>query len=196
MGRTVLPQRRRKRGARPQPKHRIDGSFKVSKVGKYNAQGRRVDGHFFHSDAEATRYCQLRRMEETGKIRQLELQPRYELRVEGKLITTYIADFRYQILNEAGWVQAIIIEDVKGIVLDVYKIKRDFCQALYRIKVHELPAQWVLKYEGLHALELEPLLKELGDVKAARKKARAAKKRAAARAVVDKETEGVASEGS
>ena len=182
MGSRVLPQRRRKRGARPQPKHRMDGSFKVSKVGKYNAQGKRIDGHFFASDAEAQRYIQLRRLEEAGRIRQLELQPVYRCTIENRKICDYRADFRYRVVSETGMVLAVCIEDVKGIVLNEYLIKKKLTEALYRIEVDELPAQWIARYEGLTAIECRPIVKELGDVKAARKKARLAKARAAKKA--------------
>lgn len=160
----------------------MDGSFKISKVGKYNAQGKRIDGHFFASDAEAKRYVQLRRLEEAGRITRLELQPQYRLAIEGKLICTYRADFRYVVMSATGSVMAICVEDVKGIVLNEYLIKKKLCEALYRIEVDELPAQWIDRYEGLTALECRPIVKELGDVKAARKKARLAKKRAAKKA--------------
>ena len=195
MGRTVIAQRRKNRKARPQPKHRMDGTFKVSKVGKYNAQGSRIDGYFFHSKAEATRYCQLKRLAEQGTIVQLQLQPRFPISVDGQAICVYIADFQYKVMNEYGTVTAIIVEDVKGMVTPEYRLKSKLFTAKYRMPIHELPGQWVERYEGLTGPACLPIIKELGDVKLARKKAKAAAKRAAARNVVGEATE-VASEGS
>ena len=93
---------------------------------KYNARRTEVDGIKFGSASEAARYVELKLLERAGKIRGLELQPRYELikafttdsgeRVRG---IAYVGDFRY--VDKTG---AVIVEDVKGFKPDVYKIKR------------------------------------------------------------------------
>jgi len=93
---------------------------------KYNARRTEVDGITFDSASEAARYVELKLLERAGKIRGLELQPRYELikafttssgeRVRG---ITYVGDFRY--VDKTG---AVVVEDVKGVKTDVYKIKR------------------------------------------------------------------------
>lgn len=188
MGRPVIPQRRKNRKARPQPKHRMDGTFKVSKVGKYNAQGQKIDGHFFASKAEAARYCQLKRLLEAKRIEKLELQPKYPITIDGIPICTYIGDFRYVQLGEYGNAVAIVVEDVKGMITPEYRLKSKLFQAKYRMPLHELPAQWVDDYEGLTGPECMPIIKEKGDVKEARRKAKLAKRRAQRKldAMVDK----------
>ena len=190
MSRPVIPQRQRKRGIkRKQPNHRMDGTFKVSKVGKYNAQGSHIDGHFFASKVEADRYCQLKRLVEAGRIERLELQPKYAITVDGMSICTYVADFRYLWRNPM-YGTVMIVEDVKGMVTPEYRLKSKLFQAKYRMPLHELPGQWVSQYEGLTGPECMPIVKELGDVQAARRKVRQAKKRAAARAMVVEEEDG------
>jgi len=116
---------------------------------KYNANGRHVDGHWFASDAEAQRYEQLKEMVEQGLIDRLELQPEYKLSIKNKHITTYRADFRYAIL-ERGQIKNVILEDVKGMITDVYVIKKKMVEAEYGIEINEIPAskikQWVGRY--------------------------------------------------
>ena len=52
------------------------------KRSKYNSRKVVVDGHKFDSEREAMRYRALKKMEQEGKIAQLELQPRFELQSE------------------------------------------------------------------------------------------------------------------
>lgn len=77
----------------------------------------------FDSKKEARRYDQLYLLLKGGKISELTLQPKYDLipTVKWNNTTlrkiTYSADFRY-IQNGKT-----IVEDVKGMLTDVYKIK-------------------------------------------------------------------------
>ena len=71
-----------------------------SRRGKYNANGQKIDGHWFASAAEAKRYVQLKDMQQDDLIEDLVLQPSYPIVHHGKPITTYRADFRYVVLNE------------------------------------------------------------------------------------------------
>ncbi len=92
---------------------------------KYNAQKVSVDGIKFDSRKEAARYEVLKGLEQSGKIGQLELQPRFEVqegyRYKGKAIrkVEYVADFKYLDMERGVWV----VEDVKGMRTDVYKLK-------------------------------------------------------------------------
>lgn len=96
-------------------------------MSKYNATPSFVDGIRFASRAEASRYTVLRLMEQAGLIKNLELQPKYELiksfvtksgeKVQG---VSYLADFRYLDLNN----NRIVTEDVKGVRTPVYLLKR------------------------------------------------------------------------
>lgn len=86
---------------------------------------RTIDGHVFHSDAEARRYMQLKLLERAGHIKQIELQPIYKIEIDGKLVCKVILDFRY-------WEgQLRIVEDVKGRDTAVSKLKRKLVEASY-----------------------------------------------------------------
>lgn len=111
-----------------------------SRRGKYNAQGEHVDGHWFASGAEAKRYLQLVAMAEQEKISRLELQPSYQIMVKGKHIANYRADFRYAVLADNGSISGIVVEDVKGMVTDVYTMKKKLVEALYELEINEIPA--------------------------------------------------------
>ena len=105
-----------------------------------------VDGIKFDSKLEAERYRQLKILERAGVIRDLELQPEYELipsfKKDGKTWrkTVYKADFRY-ILAEND---KTIIEDVKGsisVITDVFRLK----QKLFEYKYPELTIKIVTR---------------------------------------------------
>ena len=105
-----------------------------------------VDGIKFDSKLEAKRYGQLKLMERAGVIRDLELQPEYELipsfRKNGKTWrrTVYRADFRYILCED----DRIIIEDVKGseaVITDVFRLK----QKLFEYRYPELSIKIITK---------------------------------------------------
>lgn len=93
---------------------------------KYHAKKTAVDGITFDSRKEAERYKELKALELVGKIDMLELQPRFELQEsfkhKGKTIRKieYVADFVYRDLST----YELIVEDVKGVKTDVYKLKK------------------------------------------------------------------------
>lgn len=82
-----------------------------------------MDGITFDSRKEADRYLVLKCMEEDGIIEDLRRQVRYELvpafDVDGRHYRPvyYVADFVYV---EDG---KEVVEDVKGMITDVYKLK-------------------------------------------------------------------------
>ena len=105
-----------------------------------------IDGHRFDSKYESERYLELKLLEKAGKIRDLELQPRFPIEIFGVKIMmrsqrypngrqlTYVADFRYkdQELRE-GLRNLTVIEDVKmqsGHSQPEYKIKRALMEAM------------------------------------------------------------------
>ena len=101
---------------------------------KYGAQKTTVDGIEFDSKAEARRYGELRLLERSGRIKNLERQVRYDLEVNGVKIGFYKADFRY-------WDQASsqqIVEDVKGMRTPVFAIKAKLMKALHRVEIVEI----------------------------------------------------------
>ena len=113
---------------------------------KYHNKKTVIDGIKFDSKIEAERYAQLKILERAGVIRDLELQPEYELiplfRKNGKTWrkTVYKADFRY-ILAEND---KTIIEDVKGstaVITDVFRLK----QKLFEYRYPELTIKIVTR---------------------------------------------------
>lgn len=90
-----------------------------------------VDNIKFDSNLEATRYKELKLLLRAGEISNLELQPRFLLqdsfKKNGKTYRKieYIADFQY---IENG---KTIVEDVKGIQTDVFKLKHKIFEKVY-----------------------------------------------------------------
>lgn len=105
----------------------------MRRYSKYNAKKATVDGHTFDSNREAERYCELKLLEKAKEIRNLELQPRFLLqdKFKDKMGTThrkieYVADFMYIDKDNKK-----IVEDVKGVLTDVYKLKKKLFLKIY-----------------------------------------------------------------
>lgn len=104
---------------------------------KYRARKTTVDGITFDSKREADRYLVLKSMEEDGAIEDLRRQVRYELvpafDVDGKHYRPvyYVADFTYR---ENGHE---VIEDVKGMKTDVYRLKAKLVAYRYGMNIRE-----------------------------------------------------------
>lgn len=101
-------------------------------MSKYRAKKTVIDGIKFDSRKEAKRYTELKLLERNGDIEKLTLQPRFLLqegfRKNGKAYRKieYVADFMYE---QDG---KLIIEDVKGIKTDVYKLKQKLFEKKYQ----------------------------------------------------------------
>lgn len=98
----------------------------MKRYSKYNAKKANVGGIKFDSKREAERYCELKLLEKAKEIRNLELQPRFLLQDKfvdkhGKTHRKieYVADFLYIDKDDNA-----IVEDVKGVLTDVYKLKK------------------------------------------------------------------------
>lgn len=102
---------------------------------KYSAIRTTVDGITFDSKAEAGFYQQLRLRQAAGEISDLELQPRYDLIVNGIRIGRYTGDFRYV---EGG---KTIVADAKGIASRDYVLRKKLMLALHGIEILELRAR-------------------------------------------------------
>ena len=63
-------------------------------MNKFNAKKTYVDGYKFDSKKEANRYTELALLLKTGYIKDLELQPKIPLVVNGKKIGNYIGALR------------------------------------------------------------------------------------------------------
>lgn len=105
----------------------------MARRNKYNAKKTVVDGIEFDSIREADRYCELKLLEKAKEIRNLELQPRFLLqdKFKDKMGTThrkieYVADFMYIDKDDKK-----IVEDVKGVMTGVYKLKKKLFLNLY-----------------------------------------------------------------
>jgi hypothetical protein len=98
---------------------------------KYGAKPDERDGEKFDSRAEAERYDELCLLQRAGEITRLETHPTYALRVNGIDVCRYVADFRY--LRDGH----VVVEDVKGVRTDVYKLKARLMQAIHGITILE-----------------------------------------------------------
>lgn len=100
---------------------------------KYHNKKTVVDGIKFDSKLEAQRYTELRVMQRTGLIKDLALQPEYELQPKfqknGKTYRkiVYKADFSYIRAKDGK----TIVEDTKGFKTDVYAIKKKLFEYRY-----------------------------------------------------------------
>ncbi|CAB4130397.1 Protein of unknown function DUF1064 [uncultured Caudovirales phage] len=92
-----------------------------------------VDGIRFDSRAEARQYGVLKMREKIGEILDLELQPSYDLIVNGQKVCSYRADFRYR--TTAG---DVIVEDVKsaGTMTPVFRLKKKLMLACLGVEIH------------------------------------------------------------
>lgn len=121
----------------------------ASRHGKYNARGRKIDGKFFASESEAIRYMQLKEMQEKGLIDRLTTQVSFRCVVAGQLICTYRADFQYMLLDERGNSIDRVVEDVKGMITDVYRIKKKLVEALFTLEIKEIPSKTLRPFRHL-----------------------------------------------
>ena len=100
-------------------------------MSKYRNKKTQIGMYVFDSIAESKRYKELALLEKAGQIKGLELQPKFLLqegfKKNGKTYRKieYIADFMY---IENG---KVIIEDVKGMETDVFKLKRKLFEYKY-----------------------------------------------------------------
>ena len=106
---------------------------------KYHAHKTTVDGITFNSKREAKRYGEPKLLQRSGAISNLRRQVRYELipafDADGKHYrpTSYVADFVYTDA-ETG---KEIVEDVKGMRTDVYRIKAKLFAHRYGVSIRE-----------------------------------------------------------
>lgn len=104
------------------------------KKSKYGAVKTEIDGIKFDSKHEASRYRELRLLEQAGEITNLHLQVPFELIPKSKygMPIRYIADFVYNDKNNEQ-----IVEDAKGVKTPVYRLKRRMMEEKYGIEIKE-----------------------------------------------------------
>ena len=116
---------------------------------KYKAVKTTIDGITFDSKREAKRYTELKVLEKSGHITHLELQPEYQITINGAKICKYKADFRYFTVRQennalsynskgewqtptmTGDKEGQIVEDVKGFKTPIYRLKKRLVEASY-----------------------------------------------------------------
>ncbi len=90
-------------------------------------------GHSHDSKLEAGRCDALHVLQSEGKIDRLEQQPAFPVVVDGKPICTYKADFAYFVAT------CRIVEDVKGMLTPVYRLKKKLVEAIHGVVITEYP---------------------------------------------------------
>ena len=100
---------------------------------KYHAVRTEIDGIKFASKHEANRYIELKLMEQAKAIQDLKLQVTFPLIKKSKYgrEIKYVADFTYY---ENGH---LVVEDAKGYLTDIYKLKKRLLAELYGIEIKE-----------------------------------------------------------
>lgn len=109
-------------------------------MSKYYSRKVIIDGIKFDSKKEGNRYLELRLLLKARKIRDLELQKKFELlpkyKINNKTIRaiSYIADFVYWDISK----NEMVIEDTKGFKTEVYKLKKKLFEYKYGIEIKEV----------------------------------------------------------
>ncbi len=106
---------------------------------RVNSKKVKCDGFTFDSGLEHGRYLHLKRLEEAGLIKDLEVHPSWMLRINGRAVLTpktkqqarITLDFMY--MDYRGDVVTRVIEDTKGRATDL---------ALFKISVWEAMTGW------------------------------------------------------
>lgn len=107
------------------------GELITIKKSKYGNRKTKVGDLTFDSRLEADRWKELCELQRVGKIGLLKRQRSFILAVNGVSICRYRADFTYV---ENG---ALVVEDAKGFLTDVYKLKKRLMKAVYGIEIRE-----------------------------------------------------------
>jgi hypothetical protein len=102
---------------------------------KYGNKKTVVDGIKFDSKWESQRYLYLKSLEKANRVKNLELQPKFIISVNGQKICTYIADFKYDREDKDG-VWEHVIEDAKGVETPEFKLKKKLMKAVHNIDIY------------------------------------------------------------
>jgi hypothetical protein len=109
-------------------------AVRMPRKSKYGAKPVVIDGIRFASTHEGKRYAELKLLAKAGEINGLELQPKLNIWIGGKLVFSYIADFSYSDRKTGK----TIFEDAKGVRTPVYKLKKKIIEAHYGIEIVEI----------------------------------------------------------
>jgi hypothetical protein len=108
---------------------------------KYGNQKVELDGYVFDSKREARRYQDLKALQLLGEISSLcanKKALRYPLVVNGHVIATYVADFRYLVPAHDGTLGTYVVEDAKGVRTATYRMKKKLMRACWNIEIQEV----------------------------------------------------------
>lgn len=110
-------------------------------MNKFNAKKTTVNGIVFDSKKEATYYSQLllqkNAKKEAERVIDVELQPRFDMLMNGKHIGFYKADFRVAYAD--GMVEVIDVKGLrKGSAYQLFRLKKKIVEALYNIEIIEV----------------------------------------------------------
>ena len=98
---------------------------------KYHNKKTIIGDITFASKKEARRYLILKQMAVKGQIKNLILQPVFEIVINEQKVCRYVADFQYD------WGGRQIVEDAKGMKTDIYRLKKKLMQIVLNIEVVE-----------------------------------------------------------
>lgn len=140
-----MARKTRKKGKRPSKLEELVREIDGKPANKFGAVKVVIDGIKFDSTREAKRYEELKLLERAGKIRDLEVQPVYELvksvkyknAKRAKPAMIYTADFRYWDIEKGE----LVVEDVKSVAtakLTDYIMRRHMMLAFHGIEVLEV----------------------------------------------------------
>ena len=105
------------------------------KTNKYGAGKTTFMGIKFDSKWEAERWGELTAMEKAGYITDLQRQISYEIVVNDQKICKYVADFRYNKVDEYGSLEEVV-EDAKGVETAEFKLKKKLMKAVHGIEIY------------------------------------------------------------
>tara|TARA_R100000808_G_scaffold1584_1_gene7063 strand:+ start:7174 stop:7548 length:375 start_codon:yes stop_codon:yes gene_type:complete len=106
-----------------------------TKKSKYGNRKVVVDNIKFDSKWESERYLYLKSLEKAGTVKNLKLQVRFYLKVNGYKICAYVADFTYEIENINGEWNSVV-EDAKGVETPEFKLKKKLMKAIHNIEIY------------------------------------------------------------
>lgn len=119
-------------------------------VEEYRKQGRKAlkhgnkivyyKGMCFRSTGECLRYKELELLEIADEIRDLKRQTRHNLISDGMIVGTYTDDFAYFERVPNSTARRWVIEDFKGYVTDLFRLKWNIMHSMYqeRLKIDDL----------------------------------------------------------
>lgn len=129
--------RRRIATGHAQAEKRARTEYAKPKPSKYRNVPTVIDNIRFASKLEAKRYGELKLLERGRHIEKLRVHPVLHLLVNGHHICDYVADFSYTKVWEAELTteRADVVEDTKGVLTDVARLKLKMVKAQYGIDV-------------------------------------------------------------